>query len=623
MQLLNVLNQLNVDIHYFYLRWVWWFVHPYANWTWVALGILPLLVFVPSWRLATLCPNEQSLWLWPLRQLGKVTMMAPVAFSGAVLVMTVWAHDYALTYFQWAYPERLHPGYAEQIVHTFWIFVLAQLHLVGYGALTGLVIGIGLLMLLVRYGEPAMIAWLRRSTRYTTRDTQTDARTVAQQFRTPPKVDANKFIKKAFPQDAVFFGLDMYGKPIFIPRDHWKESNVEVMGLPGAGKGVQAGIVLTQSIAYGDGVYAFDPKYQGDAWAPSVYAHACREAGKSMLKVDLTGTVPRINPLAGISSTNLEALLIGALGLGHTHGIDDVYRGEDRKAVAKLATLADAGPVCLASLADRAHEVLDESEIKAARKFLNGLDELARIPSVQTLDGINLMQPIEHGGLLYFTGSTTHAGVVLLQRLIFLRVMQLIEQRPLDHARHITLFADEFKHHLTPHALTALGTLRDRHANIILTHQSLGDFGELPQLTADQVKTTITDTCGIKWFYRAMDEQNARWIAGHTGTILVERDRRTAESNEAGGEHVSGRRSVEQVPRYLIDVNMVQHLPKYCAVCVGVGQAHLAFARPLTVTKCTFNPKAFTRYERAQSAGDWLQSPLPNDDGTDTGGALL
>lgn len=61
---------------------------------------------------------------------------------------------------------------------------------------------------------------------------------------------------------------------------------------------------------------------------------------------------------------------------------------------------------------------------------------------------------------------------------------------------------------------------------------------------------------------------------------------------------------------------MVQHLPKYCAVCVGVGQARLAFARPLDVPKYTFTPKGFKVYAR-------VQSPLPTDDGTDTGGALL
>lgn len=600
-----------------------------AAWPWLLIGFLPPLVFLPATRLAMVCPKERSWALLPLRWLGKGLLLAVACAVGAALIITQFAHDHALE----IYRRQLAQADAEAMVAKLWAYVGGQLHLVGWGALAGLVLGIVALIGIVHYLEPALVQKLRQWGRRANPDTLTDVRTIEDHLPKPREFDARKFFPKARELNVVFLGVNERGEPVWMPRKDWKVANVQVMGAQGAGKGVLAAVALAQSIgSYDDGVYIWDPKFQGDEWGPSVFVHICAAAKRPMVKVNLASSEPRINPLAGITAANLGPLLINACGVAHTTGIDDVYRSEDRKAATKLAALADEGPVCLASLADRARDVLDESEIKAARKFLNALEELARLKSVATLEGVDIRQPIDRGGALYFTGSTTDPAVIMLQRLVFLRVMQLVEQRPLG-GRHITLFCDEFKHHLSPQALIALATLRDRGGNVILTHQTLGDFNELPQLDADQVRTVVTGTTTVKWFYRAMDEESAKWIAGHTGKILVERDRTTATQNETGAETVHGQRTVEKVERYLIDVNMVQNLPKGCAVCIGVGKAKLAFASPLIGPKYTFKPKVFTRYERRMGAGDWLKMPplvtAKDDDdkggnsGGDAGGALL
>ncbi|MBF6235365.1 TraM recognition domain-containing protein, partial [Nocardia farcinica] len=93
---------------------------------------------------------------------------------------------------------------------------------------------------------------------------------------------------------------------------------------------------------------------------------------------------------------------------------------------------------------------------------------------------------------------------------------------------------DEIKYLLSKYVLNALGTLRSRDCNLLLAHQSLGDFGQCGQdLPADFVKTTVLDNTPIRWFYRAASQESAQWAAGQTGEIRVDVERRRA-SREAG-----------------------------------------------------------------------------------------
>lgn len=599
-----------------------------ATWPWLLIGFLPPLLFLPATRLAVVCPQERSWALLPLRWFGKGLMLAVALAVGAALIITQFAHDHALE----IYRRQLAQADAEAMVAKLWSYVAGQLHLVGWGALAGLALGVAALIAIVTYLEPYLVQLLRRWTRSVTEDTQTDARTVQDRLPQSREFDATKFFPKAREQDAVFFGVNRDNRPVYIPRPVFKTTNVQVMGPQGSGKGVQAAIVLAQGIALGDFVLVLDPKPEGDEYGRHVFAHACVTAGKPFTLVDLNAG-PQINPLLRISRDHAEELLIASLGVGETGDQDDVYRDEDRKAVRKLAALVEQGPQCFASLADAVRTVLDEAEQKAARKAINGLEEIASRPSVQTLAGVDLEQRMAKGGCVYVIGAMRNTAVVRAQRALLLRTLQLVERRKREGAPHVSIFADEIKYHLSLPCVNALGTIRDKGANLVFTHQTLGDFGfGGKQLDGDSVRDTVIGTSGLKWFYQTKDEPTAKWIAGMTGTKLVDRDRRTAEPNEAGVESLRDRRTVEKVPDYLVSVNEVQHLPKGCAVLINpVSTAELAFASPLKGPRYTFKLAQAPLYERRQSAGDFLKGPLvtPEDGdmgsngGGAAGGALL
>ena len=186
-------------------------------------------------------------------------------------------------------------------------------------------------------------------------------------------------------------------------------------------------------------------------------------------------------------------------------------------------------------------------------------------------------------------------AVIRVQKMLFARCAQIIIAR--DEFRrwpHASIMLDEIKYLLSKYVLNALGTLRSRNCNLLLAHQSLGDFGQCGQdLPADFVKTTVLDNTPIRWFYRAASQESAQWAAGQTGEIRVDVERRRA-SREAGNvEHISGDSFIQKEARPLFDVNTLQHLPDGFAVMTGLGVARLAFSSPLRVDRREIPLKTF------------------------------
>ncbi|MEV8761103.1 Mobilization protein A, partial [Klebsiella pneumoniae] len=80
--------------------------------------------------------------------------------------------------------------------------------------------------------------------------------------------------EQARKQQAVFLGKDEQGQPVLVPRDTWRKTNIQILGLPGSGKSAMATNALIRCVRdFGDAVVYFDPK--GDAWAPHVFRAHC------------------------------------------------------------------------------------------------------------------------------------------------------------------------------------------------------------------------------------------------------------------------------------------------------------------------------------------------------------
>ncbi|MCI4578697.1 Mobilization protein A, partial [Escherichia coli] len=127
--------------------------------------------------------------------------------------------------------------------------------------------------------------------------------------------------EQARKQQAVFLGKDEQGQPVLVPRDTWRKTNIQILGLPGSGKSVMATNALIRCVRdFGDAVVYFDPK--GDAWAPHVFRAHC----PNFTLLDLRpGKPAQLNLFRDLDQYALKNLLVAGFNLSETGDVADHY----------------------------------------------------------------------------------------------------------------------------------------------------------------------------------------------------------------------------------------------------------------------------------------------------------
>ena len=457
-------------------------------------------------------------------------------------------------------------------------------------AFLGLVAGGVLAYFTGRYFEPFVIEILNKRTRIAgLKDTLTDIRHIQKELQGTVPIQFEKQFTAAELKNEMFLGVDIAGSPVTLERSTWKSSHIQIMGPPGTGKGIQAAVTLTQSLKYGDAVFVFDPK--NDEWAPSVFHEACKSAGVRFQFVDLSEPIPQLNPLLNSSPDEVAEMLYAGLELSRRGRDSDFYRLDDRKAARFAASLLEKESLSLTEMGTKAKYLVDRDLLNGAKAFFTSIEEVGEQACIRTQAGVDLSAPLRDGGCIYIVGSMRNDPIVILQKMLFVRIIQIIEQTR-NRNRHCSIFLDEFKYLLSATSVNALGAIRDKGCNILLAHQSLGDFANCgADLSEDGVRTTILDTTPIKWLYRPSDKDTASWISNQTGRILVSTQKSNTVRNLELSESLSASRSVGETERNLYDANTIMSLPKGCAVCIGTGLPKLAMATALPVQKVELYPE--------------------------------
>ena len=467
----------------------------------------------------------------------------------------------------------------------------------GGGFAAGFAVGFLLRVLSSRYFVP----WMNRifdqtlTRRVEREEGATDIREVIDKLPSPVSYRPAKFWRA----DSVFIGLDAGGAPVRVPLDVWRASHIEVIGPTGTGKGVASCQMLAQCLYHGGGVVVLDPKR--DEWAPSVLHMAAAHYKRSARYLDLSKAVPQLDPLAGASAEEIGDLFVAGFGLAERGTDADFYRLADRKAAKFSARLAAAESLTLPELWARLDKEASHL-FKDAPKFMADLEEVATLPQVATRDDGGIAALLEEGGLLYIVGTMRSAAISKLQKMLLIRVMQHLEARDRTRElRHVSIFLDELKYLLSHAALQALGTVRDKRANLVLAHQSRGDLRDVSQdLDPDAVQGGVENNTAIKLAYRALDPDTAEWMAKQSGKIKIHQERRELERTEGLAEVTTTKRTLTESERYWIDENMALRLPQRCALVLQPGQlAGLALTAPIPVEKREFEPVAAAPLTRA------------------------
>lgn len=422
----------------------------------------------------------------------------------------------------------------------------------------------------LRKGVAALDVLENKITRRTRleRDVKTDVREIHRML--PAEIggfDPLKFIR---PKKGLFIGLDEHKKPVYIPEDVWKVSHILLSGRTRSGKGVAAQILLTQAIQRGEFVIVLDPK--SDAWMPYIFAQAAKLAGQPYHFLDLRPEAPpQVNLFEGCDRETIETMLIAAFSLSEKGDAADFYRLGDRRAARETAAFISENPGATPA---EVLAALGEGWQGQADGFAAALSEMAQLPSVNapTGAGIDINRLAETGGCLYVVGDMMNTRVIRMQRMLLVRLMMYAKKRDYISAepRTITVFADEFKVHISKPFMTSLGAAAGWGLHTILAFQSLQDLADVPaDLDKDAVRGAVMENCAIQLSYRIKDPDTADWLSRSTGTILVDDEIRSVTKNLALTETVKGERSIRQAERPFIDTNMFMNLPKGCGVLVG------------------------------------------------------
>lgn len=384
-------------------------------------------------------------------------------------------------------------------------------------------------------------------------------------------------------RNKIFIGLNKSNAPQYIDQQVWLSSHVDFIGTTGSGKGVAAGMVLTQAVKQGEFVVALDPK--NDEYLPHVLGQAAEKANVPFYYIDLQGEEPQWNPFSSKAFQEVEELFAAGFGLSEKGTDADFYRLNDRKAARMFANKSVTEclplPRMFAEFVSHNGELLKESP-----KFVEDLEEIASLPVTHIQQGLDLQDAIKSGAVIYVRGSMRNPRVLKLQKMFVLSVMQACEKRSREQARHVCLFLDEFKYLISRPALEALGAIRDKRAHVILAHQSLGDLKDCPKdIDPDSVVASINENCSLKLTYKVNDPDTADWLARMSGKILVDDEMRSIKTTKALTEVKNPDRMLRQTERCLIDTNMLQALPPRCAVLYGNGLADFVFTSPIKVTK--------------------------------------
>jgi len=321
----------------------------------------------------------------------------------------------------------------------------------------------------------------------------------------------------------VFIGMveDVKGgggrTPIYLPPELIRKNHISFLGASGSGKTKVSTLILFQMLREGDAIAVIDPK--DDEFQPATLTNEAQRLGRPVVYINLRVNKPQLNPFKGTTSAQREQLLQTALQLDPSgNPAVDFHRGEDRDACASLISTG------LDNILDLVAAGSTTKAVTTRQNFWRELRDLARLEAFHTTEGPDLEAVIQSGGLIYIVGDTDDLRIIAAQRLMLARLLQIIKGRERESARQVSLFLEETKYSLSNAALRALGTIRDRRCNLMLSYQSYGDLEDCGSLPPKAVLGAAKGNTTLKFVFKLEDASTAKEFCSIAGeeSIMTE-----------------------------------------------------------------------------------------------------
>jgi hypothetical protein len=405
---------------------------------------------------------------------------------------------------------------------------------------------------------PILWLWHRATRTQRVQDGLSDIRKAMEDIDQLPPYDPRQFFNL---KKGLFIGLDIdrNNEPVYAPWKRVRKTHTQVVGTTGSGKGVATTMMLWQCALAGECVVIFDPKFPGDEFAPAVlnglakrhslpfYLINLAPEAPPELRAQFAQNPPQFNLFSGCTPAQTEELLTTGFSLEDSGTNADHYRLHDRIACID---------VC-------------QRDTERGQDFKAKLEELGRLSVTNTAQGLDLERILGENAILYIIGSIRHSQVKRLQKMLLLRIMQIIERRdrrqPL---RKVAMMLDELAYLLSPGALQALGTVRDKGCHIFLAHQTLGDLRQGEGLDTEAVTAAVKGNTSLKLIYKVTDpDDTGKWASNLSGTIVVQQQ--TSHMQQDMFHAAEGQ--FHQKERPLLTINELLSLPDLTGMFFGYG----------------------------------------------------
>ncbi|WP_395398588.1 type IV secretion system DNA-binding domain-containing protein (plasmid) [Pseudoduganella sp. UC29_106] len=412
-----------------------------------------------------------------------------------------------------------------------------------------------------RYGEPYLSNLKRRFRVNQHVDQASDVREEHSKYE-PKEFDPEKYFKDGF----YFIGLDEQNQPIYVERNAFEETHMAFIGPTGFGKGVEAGVILTQSIRFGNCTAYVDPKE--DKRIPYILQNEAKRAGVPFVYLDLNPDGKgNWDPFRGGSIRDRRARMISAYKLEASGTNADVYKAKERSIIDQVLERTDG---TIKAMLEGVQAILGDADLSSLR---DGLKEWAQISTFtanpKKVKGHSIEQSIMNNAVIYVKGSLTDGVVQRATRTYISEILQEAKRLVNQRTSQITLMVDETRFLISKEIADGLATSREMRTNMILATQALTDFLNIEDQTinAQALENSVKVNCQVKLIYRAADEYTAEWAEKMTGTKWITQARNEkVKVNRLGGETWDDTRAIDRVEVPFLSANVFLQLQQRVGV---------------------------------------------------------